>query len=149
MFINRNLLKGGREMRKVLIFAVMVTLLFATSALAFDNETIEQRRFNISPFCDVVTIEFQQGGQIWGTNDNCGAIPPVRVGGWFDNVQDWVMFIDWPGVSQGYFEYGVIKGSGRNGTLYRWETNGNQAAPLAVTLVNALSEGGGPAGALE
>lgn len=138
-------------MRKVLIFAVMVTLLFATSAMAFEDGTIEQRSFRIDPFCNVITIQWQVGGEIWGTEDNCGQPPgPSRVGGWFDSVQDWVMFLDWPGAPE-FFEYGLIKGSGRNGTLYRWETNGTPAVPTAVFLVDPLSteEGGaGPAGAL-
>ncbi len=138
-------------MRKVLILTVLATLLFATSALAFDTPvSVETRCFTLEPYCDQVYLDWTMGQQIWGYDDDCGGTP-MRVGGWIYSTQDWVLFIDYPGASAGYYEYGLVKGAGLNGTLYRWETNGTPATAVSIHLGGcALAvEGGLSSGELE
>ena len=133
-------------MRKVLILTVLATLLFATSALAFDAAvSVETRCFNISPYCDSIYIDWQFGGQIWGYDDNCGGIPFV-VGGWIYSKTDWVLFLDFDEDDGASFDYAVIKGSGKNGQMYRWYPDGTPFSgdPTAIQLLGCTQavEGG-------
>ena len=130
-------------MKKVLILTVMATLLFATTALAFD-EAIEARCFEISPYCNQISINWQAGGQIWGKGERCDGVFDWLVGGWFYSKTDWVMFLDWLGSDFGEYEYAILKGSGKNAQMWRYSSDGTMAGPTAVQLIDCTqAEGGG------
>jgi hypothetical protein len=90
--------------------------------------------YQLLPFCDQLTVNIGPGGRISGWDDNCGYCS-FQVGGQ-KTGRDFVLFLDFSIENCGAgYRYGLVVGTGVNGLLYRYYSDGTLNGPVEIQLL--------------
>ncbi len=120
-------------------FAIILVLAALIISMPAAQDAEAQQCFELSPFCDQIFVWVDvRSGVIEGWDNNCG-VGECNFGVVGQIVgSSWVVFFDYSiERCRHQYDYGIMTGTGFNGSLQRYfaDTSRNPDDPVAITLI--------------